>query len=428
MHTNKTKKTIGAASCHALAAMICGAALLAGAQGARGADTTPQPRGDKRGISYNSLTPEQARQLAKGVSWMYNWHYDTTEALKSKTSGIAYYPMVWGNGKESIEGFKRIAESDFQPEFVLAINEPNLKEQAFITPKETADAYARIRKIAAQKNIRVIGPHMALGSAPNSSITAFDPIEKKDVTYTYMVPFLDAFMRFAKEADSDVEAVAVHSYGDIHELKWMIGMLHEKYGKPIWVTEFNWWNSKDADRALDYMIEAVDFFERSPYVAKYAWFKADMRDEKNSLIGADGNLTRLGEFYANMPAARPNHNFALPGKIAAAACHELRDAKVVKRLDAAPFVDAQTTKAGGGADFKVEIKDTATRTFTIAYSGAATVSVFADGVKVLEMPLNSNGSKQYAEHSTPLKLEAGARALRVTASSEAFRISEISWQ
>ena len=122
------------------------------------------------------------------------------------------------------------------PRAVLAINEPNLKGQAFSSPEKTAALYGKIKTIADKHQLPVVGPHMALGSGADSSIQAFDPIDKKDVVYTFMVPFLKAFRHFAGQ--TEVSATACHTYGNIDELRWAVGLLHKEFNRPVWVTEF----------------------------------------------------------------------------------------------------------------------------------------------------------------------------------------------
>ena len=256
----------------------------------------------KRGICFNKITEEQAKIFSKGVSWCYNWHYKADDFLLKEDSPLEFYPMVWGAHEGQIKGFAELLEGGFKAKYVLAVNEPNLKGQAFITPETCSAWHKKIKELADKHSVRTVGPHMAIGSAEDASVKAFDPIEKKDVTYTYMVPYLDAFHHFLGGTD-EIEAVAVHSYGNIHELRWAVDSLHKKYGKPIWVTEFACWEAKHGKELEKYMAEAVEFMEKSPHVEKYAWFMADMKDSKLSLLNPEtGALTKLGELYISLPA------------------------------------------------------------------------------------------------------------------------------
>ncbi len=258
------------------------------------------PRSSKRGICVNQFSEEDASALSPGVSWFYNWHFQSSNDYSSV--GVEFYPMVWGDSAESLAGLENTLKSGKPPSYVLVLNEPNLKGQAFITPQRAAKVYNAVEAIVGSRGIKLIGPHMALGSSTEASITAFDPIEKKDVTYTYMIPYLKAFLHYVGE--EGVNAVAVHSYGNMGELKWLVGMLQETFpGKEIWITEFAWWGAKDDNEEIAYMKEAVDLFEKTPAVKKYAWFMARINDNKRmSLLTENpGELTELGKTYIGLP-------------------------------------------------------------------------------------------------------------------------------
>lgn len=268
------------------------------------AQDTKVKRSPKRGVCINKMTENEAKTLSQGVSWFYNWHWKTE--YKYLSVDMEYFPMVWGAKPENLTDFVKELEKGAKPTHVLVLNEPNLKDQAFVSPEVAAKAYLEAEKVANKHGIKIIGPHMALGSGADKSITALDPIENKQVTYTFMIPYLNAFYHFVGGVDK-IDAIAVHSYGNIGELKWMIKMLQEKYpGKPIWITEFAWWGAKNAGQTYLYMKEAVELFEKTPAVEKYAWFKAHMGNgNRMSLLSDDGKLTKLGKAYISFPFYDP---------------------------------------------------------------------------------------------------------------------------
>jgi hypothetical protein len=263
-------------------------------------------RSSKRGVCANKLSLADARALAPGVSWFYNWYFQSDDIYPDVD--LTFYPMVWGSDPAMLAGLKNTLtkSGDRRPDHVLVLNEPNLKGQAFLSPQQAASLYRSVREITNPLGISLIGPHMAIGSSEESSVKAFDPIEGKKVTYTYMIPYLDAFYYYLGFDDS-APAIAVHSYGNIGELTWLIGMLEETYpGKEIWITEFAWWGASNQAELIEYMREAVKLFERRPSVAKYAWFKERMGGENRSInmslfTDKSGELTALGKTYVNLP-------------------------------------------------------------------------------------------------------------------------------
>ncbi|MCH2176741.1 MAG: glycoside hydrolase family protein [Lentisphaeria bacterium] len=257
-------------------------------------------RSSKRGICINKMSESEAKDLAKGCSWYYNWYFKSD--FEYESVDMEFYPMVWGGDAKYLEGFTKYLQEGNKPQFVLAINEPNLKEQANMTPEATAKVFKKIDELAKEYNFEVVGPHMALGSGGDASIKAYDPLQKKDVVYTYMIPYMDAFYYYVGGVEN-MRAVAVHTYGNIHEVKWLIGMLEKKYpGKPIWVTEFAWWAAKTPGESYTYMKEAVELFEKSESVEKYAWFMSHLKDHPTmTLFDENEKMTKLGKAYISLP-------------------------------------------------------------------------------------------------------------------------------
>jgi hypothetical protein len=66
----------------------------------------------------------------------------------------------------------------------------------------------------------------------------------------------------------------------------------------------------------EYLIQATDFLERTPYVAGYAWFKERVGDNpKISILAPEpGKLTPLGETYVNLPPHEADLYYRIPGQ------------------------------------------------------------------------------------------------------------------
>ncbi|HEY0256222.1 MAG TPA: glycosyl hydrolase, partial [Candidatus Methylacidiphilales bacterium] len=272
----------------------------------------------KRGICENHLDEADFRALAPGVSWYYNWNFETTEFPPSDVS-MEYLPMAWGDQQGSLDGLDRYLENATKkPRVVLAINEPNLKGQAFIKPETTATLYKKIKDVADKYHLPVVGPNMSLGSPADGSITALDTIDNKEVTYTFMMPFVKAFYFFLGK-DIQPPAVGLHTYGNLGEMKWAVEEMHKELNCPIWVTEYADWHAVDAQEERDYVIQATDFLERTPYVQGYSWFKERVPDNpKISILDSTpGKLTPVGQIYVNMPPHEADIYYSIHGKLSA---------------------------------------------------------------------------------------------------------------
>ena len=260
-------------------------------------------RSPKRGICMNEMSPADFAALAPGVSWYYNW--DCRPHEDGRTAGLQFIPMVWGRHPLALRRLDQyLASATLKPPVVFALNEPNLKGQAYLTPWHTADQYRKMRVITDEFGIPLVGPHMALGSAENASISAFDPVENRTITYTFMVPFLKATLHYLDQWGITPPGVSIHSYGGLGELKWAVELIHSTFGCPVWVTEYAQWECNNLDQARDYLLEATDYLGNSQLVAGYAWFKDRVPNKPciSLLADAPGKLSPLGEAYITPPA------------------------------------------------------------------------------------------------------------------------------
>ena len=366
----------------------------------------------KRGVCANELSGDDIKALSPGVSWYYNWHYAPPSGTPTDLKNFEFLPMAWGDRPEDLAGLKKYLAAGHKPRYVLALNEPNLKGQAFITPKRTAEVYQEIRKIADAHKIPVIGPHMALGSGEDASIGADDPIEKKKVTYTYMVPFLKAFLHYVGK--TEIPAVALHAYGDINELRWAVAEMHKQFDRPVWMTEYAQWNAPTLEAAREYLILSTDFMERSSFVEGYAWFKERANDnDKISLLSPNksGELTMLGEAYVNLPVHDADLYYRLPGKLAAERYVTMSNMEIASGSEEGSRFQMTATGANATIDYNVFIEQAGE--YTMKLRGGmrgGKIGVWRDGSELATVLLEG---KPWQTVETKLKLDAGAQTLRL---------------
>lgn len=367
----------------------------------------------KRGVCVNRLDAADFRALAPGVSWWYNWH---VEVDPTPVAGVPmdFIPMAWGDQAGFLSGLEAYLATGAKPRAIFAINEPNLRGQAFITPAETAAAFAAVKRIADAHGIAVVGPHMALGSPLADSITADDPIEGKPVTYTYMNPFLKAFLHVADGAKTAVPALGVHSYGGAGELKWLVDMMHQEFKRPVWVTEYAWEGVPNDAAMRDHLIETTDFLERSPHVAGYAWFKERSGVPHISLLGpVAGELTDLGRTYVAMPVHDADIAYRIPGRLQAEKYTAIAGMEVRATDDADGFLHTIATEAGSWADYQVRVDKAATFAVTLRATGGGTdrLRISADGAPLAEVPWSGEA---WQSLTTSVALGEGVHRLRIS--------------
>ncbi len=366
----------------------------------------------KRGVCANELSEADFRAMAPGVSWFYNWHFETKDLPPAGVS-MEFIPMAWGDRPADVAGLQaylsRVAK---KPRAVLAINEPNLRGQAFIAPQQTAALYQKIKAVADRYNVLVVGPHMALGSGNNDSIKAMDPVQHKEVTYTFMVPFLEAFLSYM--GSTPVPATAFHSYGAYGELKWAVGMMKEKFNRPVWVTEYAQWNAGGADNALKYVMQSTDLLERSPNVAGYAWFKE--RVDKNPSISLftknPGELTPIGQAYVNMPVHDADVYYRVPGRLQAECYVAMDKAEIQPTKDTDGFAFMGSESPGGWLEYNVQVDAAGPYVLRFRVGGAAGKLEILKG-DTLAGQLQAGGQSGWQTVETNVDLAVGAQRLRV---------------
>jgi hypothetical protein len=205
--------------------------------------------------------------------------------------------MVWTSKDVDVSGVVAALKARPAVKDLLVINEPNLTDQANLSPADAAVQWLKLEDIARQTGVRLIGPALNWGTMAGYE----DPIK-------WMDAFLAAF-RGANGRDPQIDALAFHWYdyglaGQLDRLK--------KYGKPFWVTEMANWHNGDGSAQIDtpakqmaQMADMVGICESRSDVLRYSWFIGRMSPDPHftSLFGASGVLTQVGQQYKSLPKA-----------------------------------------------------------------------------------------------------------------------------
>jgi hypothetical protein len=284
-----------------------------------------QERSNKRGLAYNIPYAEDLPTLSKGISWFYNWGVNPGLQVIDKFSQyLEYVPMAWnGVNADALRTFKAKYP---ECQYLLAFNEPNLTDQANMTPTQAAAKWPAVKAIAQELGLKIISPAMNYGTLAGYG----DPIVWLDEFFT-LVPL------------SDVDGIAVHCYmNNVPALESFINRF-KKYGKPIWLTEFCAYEQNQGltpDKQKDFMVEAVTYLENDPDVFRYSWFigrngGGDNAFPYNSLLTKNdkGVLTELGDIYVNMSSFDKNFYYSVEDTIQAEKFIDSHSASL-RRIDA----------------------------------------------------------------------------------------------
>ena len=113
--------------------------------------TIKQSRSSKRGICGDLALPQfDIPTIAEGVGWYYNWSSNcpsaTMLALLPKYD-MTFLPMAWNNNYNAA-AIRSYKEAQPEAQFLLAYNEPNLTDQANMTPAQAAEKWGDLVALA----------------------------------------------------------------------------------------------------------------------------------------------------------------------------------------------------------------------------------------------------------------------------------------
>jgi hypothetical protein len=260
---------------------------------------TPAAKSAKRGIAYDLGSPLDFAALSPGVSWWYNWTSGPNSAAPSNyvsQYAMDYLPMLW-NGNFNAASIVSYLKANSGIKYMLVLNEPNLVDQANLTPQQAATLWPQYEAIAAQTGVKIVGPAITWGTMTNYE----DPVVWLDAFYA-------AYHAANNNRDPQIDYLAFHWYD--YGLDAQLDRL-TKYGKPFWVTEFANWHSQNDGAQIDtlakqemQMTTMVATCESRADVFRYAWFSGRVNPDPHfsSLLGATGALTDLGKLYLSLPA------------------------------------------------------------------------------------------------------------------------------
>lgn len=217
-----------------------------------------QKRSEKRGVSYGFQIIEDTKLLSPGISWFYNWAPDVSPVLDESalSESLEFFPMAW-NGNFDSNRIRAYKKSHPNCNYILAFNEPNLTDQANMTPQQAADQWAPLKALADELGMKIISPAMNYGTLAGYG----DPIVWLDEFFS-LIPL------------SDVDGIAIHCYMSNPGALASYVKRFYKYNKPIWLTEFCAWerNVTSVQAQMKFMSDALNYLESDPKVEKYAWF------------------------------------------------------------------------------------------------------------------------------------------------------------
>src|SRR5260221_1205460 len=372
----------------------------------------------KRGIPANSLSAADFRILAPGISWYYNW--GATPLSKPADVTMDFIPMAWNGSPGFQTSISSYLAAGNRPWRVFALNEPNFNTQAYMTPSNAAITFEQVKAICDPHNRPGPAPHMAIGTACNQSITAYDPIQGSNVTYTFQEPYINAFLYYCGAGHP--AGVSSDSYGGSGEVTWLMNLMHTDYRtETVRMTEFKGNGATDAAVLAD-LIPSVDFCERTPWIEGYSWFMARISgDAHNSILAASGVLTAAGQAYVQMPVHDPNLFYRIPGRLQAERYVTLNQMNIVPTTDVDRLADMVSAAAVRSLAYNIQVDSPGGYVMNFRVANVAGVIKVYHGGTLLGTTTVTSGA--WSTVSTTVLLAAGAQTLHVVLGSNAQHLN-----
>jgi hypothetical protein len=223
-----------------------------------------------------------------GNSWFYHWNNTMDSTLE-----LEYAPMSWGTNGANDDGDILNYRSKYKSTHVLAFNESdNCNDQS--------GQYNNLCQV-----------DVAVGYYENLMKTGMrlvSPNCREHAPFGWLKDFYD----LATEQDIRIDVIGVHWYDwgsnptnspnanatDVfNRFVTYLDDVHELYGLPIWITEFNANINRTNQVNYEFMQLALPYLESLDYVERYAWFEpfSGVAD----YVDSSGNFTNVGTFISN---------------------------------------------------------------------------------------------------------------------------------
>jgi hypothetical protein len=213
-------------------------------------------------------------------SWFYHWGTSTAEDV----TDYEFVPMKWNAKSFTDARWKEILDVK-NATHVLGFNEPQSVDQGNMSTEEQLLYWPKMM----ESGLRLGSP------AP-----------------TNMALFYD-FMTKCDELNYRVDFVALHDYGEGTALSFynFCKTVHDRTGRPIWVTEFSWggsWtNSTPTYPQISQRInEIIEKYDTEGIIERYCIFNFDEN------VNRAGNPQNRSIFYT---PAIPNYTFTPLGEV-----------------------------------------------------------------------------------------------------------------
>jgi hypothetical protein len=230
---------------------------------------------------------------------------DWADPVVPQMGSLEYVPMFWGPKSWAKWTLRKVEMTLIPPKHLLAFNEPDVPSQANMDPNYAVTLY-----------MQEIMPWSYRGTSLGSPAIAWnldwlaqflDGVRKKGGHVDFIV--LHWFVLFIPEIlvihDTSGSHSPIDRYGswkDLSKFKEYVQSAHQRFGKPIWVTELGITSASKPSQAQvkTFMMNAFAWMDSQQYIERAAWFGCFTHPPDgyatglNALFSSDGGLSDLG--------------------------------------------------------------------------------------------------------------------------------------
>ena len=233
--------------------------------------------------------------------WFYKWSNNGDSDLDRE-----YTPMAWGKGAADDDNDIEIIKNKYKSTHLLAFNEPD-------------DCNGQSGQYG---NMCVVDTSLTYyKNLLKSGLRMVSPACRQDAVFNW----LNEFNSKAIDENIRIDVIAVHWYDwgsnpqnspnanpqDVfNRFVNYLESIHQIYGLPIWITEFNANRHRNEWVHRQFLQLALPFLEETDYIERYSFFPpttqvANFFDDNN-------NFTQIGEFYYNFNSSEsiPEETYA----------------------------------------------------------------------------------------------------------------------
>ena len=376
----------------------------------------------KRGVSFNFTLPEDLPLLSPSCSWAYNWGntQNSIAALWFDSNEMDFCPMAWNNSFNA-DQIREYVQAHPSTKYLLGFNEPNLSDQCNMTPTQAAQYWPQVVALAKELNLKLVSPAMNYGTLSGYS----DPIK-----------WLDEFFAIDGISLDDIDAIAIHCYmASASGLQGFVDRF-EKYGKPIWMTEFCAWENtiSSVQNQMDYMSQVLNYMEQNDNIQRYAWFMPRTNGKVDSypymqLLSHTSpvELTDLGIIFTEFSSFDKQAWLPLASGIPAYKYVALSNNATTLRLDPNKVPYVYNLQAGCSIDYQVNATTTNPLKISYATFSNCEAAIYIDDKLQGVVSLSRTGTIDvFSEVETDITLSKGLHTLRFELQKGAICLSKLS--